>query len=327
VPALWLASGLVLAAALLASFRQGFAADLETLLVANGARVLFGAAAGAAFALAGAVRLVEGRAHALDGLRFFAASAGAASGAYLGASGLLGAAAWLGASLGGVGGAAVGLGLARAADRASRAANLAAAGVLGMGVAAAALAGSYARERQDALGSVVAWLLGDLSGATAASGVGLAAVVFAAAALVIRDLRRPGARAHAAAGLAWGVGLGAAGLLAFAASLVPRVVRGIVGAVPAPTFVATCAGAGAATVVAVDAVTRLLVGGYDFPFNVPAAMVAAPVFLVWNRSRLRALVGRRGFAFEAAEVTAVVAFVVLGTALAAFLASVIASAT
>ena len=44
-------------------------------------------------------------------------------------------------------------------------------------------------------------------------------------------------------------------------------------------------------VAAVDAVPRLLVGGYDFPWNVSAALLAIPIFLGWNRARLRREVG------------------------------------
>ena len=47
--------------------------------------------------------------------------------------------------------------------------------------------------------------------------------------------------------------------------------------------------AGAAGVAAIDAGLRGLVGGYDFPFNVPAGLLAIPIFLLWSRARLREL--------------------------------------
>ena len=72
---------------------------------------------------------------------------------------------------------------------------------------------------------------------------------------------------------------------------------------------------------------RLLIGGYDFPWNVPAGMLALPIFLGWNRARVRREVGRRGRAFEAGEL-ALIALLTLGAAtLAWFFTQVVRSAT
>ena len=85
--------------------------------------------------------------------------------------------------------------------------------------------------------------------------------------------------------------MGAAGPLAFVGSFAPRCVRSLARGASPRALLPACAAAGAATVVAIDAVQRLLVGGYAFPFNVPAALLAIPIFLAWNRERLRELAG------------------------------------
>jgi hypothetical protein len=72
-------------------------------------------------------------------------------------------------------------------------------------------------------------------------------------------------------------------------------------------------------VAAVDAVPRLLVGGYDFPWNVPASMLALPGFLTWNRARLRREAGRASLVFEIAEGALIVGLTAGATALAVFL--------
>ena len=92
----------------------------------------------------------------------------------------------------------------------------------------AALAGSYARARRDGVAPAVAWLLGDLSGATVASGLAVLALV---GALLAASLGSIGAGARARLGslglLAFGVGAGAAGPLVFVGTLVPRTVRAL----------------------------------------------------------------------------------------------------
>lgn len=325
--ALWAASATVLAASALAAFRMGFAEDVPTLVHINGPRVLLGAAAGAAFALAGAIRLQLGREGALRGLAILAISAGAAAGGFAGAElvgeGALAVPAF---GLGALAGVALGLDAARLVDRPARWTNLAAAGLLAAGIGLAALAGSYARARVDFVAPVVAWLLGDLSGATLASGLVLLTV---AAAMVVAALRSGGdeGRLGTLALLAFGLGIGVAGLVAFVGSMVPRTVRALARDASPGALLATSAVAGAATVAAIDAVPRLLVGGYDFPFNVPAGIVAIPFFLAWNRARLRREAGPAHPAFEALELTLIAGMTLAAAYLAVFLAQVIAIAT
>ena len=120
-------------------------------------------------------------------------------------------------------------------------------------------------------------------------------------------VRRP-RRPRATRTLAWialGIGVGAAGPLAFVGSMVPRAVRWLAPGAAAPAALATTALAGGATVAAIDAVPRLLVGGYDFPFNVPAALLAIPIYLGWNRARLRREVGAGPAWFDALELVAI----------------------
>ena len=72
---------------------------------------------------------------------------------------------------------------------------------------------------------------------------------------------------------------------------------------------------------------RLLVGGYDFPWNVPAALLAIPIFLGWNRARLRREAGRAPRLFEALELATIAALTAAGTALAVLLTGVVRAAT
>ena len=330
--AIWTASAAVLAASVLASFRQGFAADLDTVLTANGARVLSAAAVGAAFALAGSLRQGRGNERPLRELELLAVSTGAASGGFaaaraVGPEGPALAAFALGAALGG------GLLFAgvRTIDRERRFANLLAALALAAMIAIAALAGSYGRARPDAVAPAVAWLLGNLGGATLASGgvLALAAVALVVAASLLMSTGGEGrdARVGAIALLAFGLGLGAAGPLVLVGSLVPRTVRHLTRHASEGARMRACVVAGAATVAAVDAVPRLLVGGYDFPFNVPAGMLAIPIFLGWNRARLRREVGKAHWTFETFEIALIAALTLGASGLALLLARVIAFAT
>jgi hypothetical protein len=126
--------------------------------------------------------------------------------------------------------------------------------------------------------------------------------------------------------LAWiaaGLGIGAAGPLAFVGGMVPRAVRWLAPA----AGIATCALAGAATVAAIDAVPRLLVGGYDFPFNIPAALLAIPIYLGWNRARLRVVAGPAPRWFEALELVLIIVATLAAAALAAQLTAIVRSAT
>ena len=77
---------------------------------------------------------------------------------------------------------------------------------------------------------------------------------------------------------------------------------------------------------AIDAVPRLLVGGYDFPFNVPATLLAIPIYLGWNRARLRREVGPAGW-FDAFELAAIAVATIGATLLAVFLTRTVRALT
>jgi ABC-type Fe3+-siderophore transport system permease subunit len=188
----------------------------------------------------------------------------------------------------------------------------------------AALVGTYARTRRDLIAPLATWLLGDLGGATAASATAVGA---AAAVLVIAATAATPQRRETLSLLAFGLGLGAVGPLAFVGTLAPRTVRWLARGAGERALLPACAAAGAATVVAVDAVPRLLVGGYDFPWNAPAAMLAVPLFAGWNRRRLRREAGRTSWIFELVEVALLTGLTVTGIVLAHVLATVISLAT
>lgn len=331
----------MLALALLSSFRLGFAGDAGALVALNAPRALLGAGAGALAALAGALRQLDGAEGPLRELRLFAGTVGAAAGGFLAASLAPGApfAAFAGGALAG---AALGGGPVRGLDRSARWTNLGAALLLPAGVGLAAVSGSYARDGDPRVARAVAWLLGDLSGASVASGAVLVGAAVLLGGIALRALARgPGAAAGSNAAvspelgsrvsllgsLAFAVSLGAVGPLAFVGSLAPRAVRALAPAARPGAFAAASAAAGAATVVAVDAVPRLLVGGYDFPWNVPAGVLALPIFLGWNRARLRRDAGRAGLAFEALELALIAALTVGAAVVALFFTQVVRSAT
>jgi ABC-type Fe3+-siderophore transport system permease subunit len=325
---LWAASFAVIVASTLASFRLGFADDLPTLLRVNGPRVLFGGAVGGLLALSGALRLGAGAERPLRELELFALSTGAAGAGFLCAGGAAGAAALVRFGLGAAVGALLFWALVRGLDRKERWTNLGAAAVLVTLTGVAALAGTYARARRDLVAPAVAWLLGDLSGASVTSGL---AVLIVGGLLLFASLRTlrtgAGARPVSLALIALGVGVGAAGPLAFVGAMAPRTVRWLGSGAPERTLLPLSVAAGAATVVAIDAVPRLLVGGYDFPFNVPAAMLAIPIFLGWNRARLRREAGAAGLAFEGAEIALLAGLTLVGVWLAVILSGVIHSLT
>jgi iron complex transport system permease protein len=314
----------VIALCALASFRFPFASDVATLLRANGARVLLAAGAGGALALAGALRLAAGRERPLRELEWLALSAGAAGGGFLLAQGLSGAGALLAFAAGAAAGGAVLFFLARFLARPRRWTNLAAAALLAGLATIAALAGTYSRERGDLVAASIAWLLGDLSGASVASGVAVLALVVL---LVVSALRTDARSAQTLSLLALGLGVGVAGPLAFVGGMVPRTVRWLAGSVSPRALLGASVAAGAATVVAIDAVPRLLIGGYQFGFNVYAAMLAVPIFLGWNRRRLRAEAGPAGVLFEVVEITLIAGLTLLGVWLAVLLSGVIRVAT
>lgn len=334
LPGIWLASAAVLAVSMLASFRLAFASDLTTLLHVNGPRILLGAGAGAALALAGALRQAAGGERPLRELEILALSAGAAGGGFWLARGLSGAAGLLAFAAGAAAGAALFGFAARLLERPRRWTNLAAAGLLAVLAAIAALAGTYARERGDPVAAAVAWLLGDLSGASFASGAAVLALVALLAAAALRSAA-PGSPAAEARGgpvstlslLAFGLGVGVAGPLAFVGGMVPRSVRWLAPGASPRALLAASTVAGAATVVAIDAVPRLLLGGYQFGFNVYAAMLAVPIFLGWNRRRLRGLAGPAHARFEIFEIALIAGLTLLGVWLAVLLTGLIRAAT
>jgi hypothetical protein len=310
-------SAAVLAGALLFSFRLPFPAELATVLNANGARVLVGAAAGAALGLAASLQLARGALRPLMDLQVAVAAAMAAAGGLLaawGRFGRVGLALFLaGAAVAG----ALGWWLVGRLDRSKRWTNVAAAALLVLVLLLAAGAGSYGRARSDAVVPVALWLLGDLGRVDGIAGIGL--LLLSLALLMGAALSRPSSWETLAL-MALGLGIGATGPLPFAATFAARAVHRLMGprpgegagAPPALLFVGSAV-AGAAAVVAVDAVPRLLIGGYALPFLVPACMLALPVFLGWNRARLRALAGRGFWVFEVAEA----ALILLLTAIAA----------
>jgi ABC-type Fe3+-siderophore transport system permease subunit len=321
------ASALVIAGAVLTAFRLAPAQDLATLFAVQGPRVLFGAGAGALLAMAGALRNASEDERPLRELEWLGASVGAAAGGF-GAVVLATPLPPLAAfAAGALAGGALLFAAARALDRPRRLANLGVLALIAAAVFGAAVAGTYARARRDAVAPIVAWLLGDLTGATAA----VAALLLVAAAAVARVgadalARGDKPRARSVAWIATGIGVGAAGPLAFVASMVPRAVRWLAPGAPAPMSLAATACAGAATVAAIDAVPRLLVGGYDFPFNVPASLLAIPIFTGWNHARLRREVGAAGW-LDWAELVAIAAATLAAVALAAELTAVVRSAT
>src|SRR5262245_24181072 len=326
--AIWLASGLVLVLCTLAGFRLGFADDLATLLRVNGPRVLFGAAAGGALALAGALRFALGSLRPLHELERLALAAGAAGAGFAASSGRTGAAALIAFALGALAGGALLWGLARALDRPKRWTNLAAAGLLAVLAAVAALAGTYARARRDAVAMAVAWLLGDLTGASFASAGALLVLVALLLGLAVSALHADArSRLATLSLLSLGLGVGAAGPLAFVGSFAPLCVAWLARGASAAGLLAATAAAGAAGVAAIDSVPRLLVGGYDFPFALPAAMLAIPVFLSWNRRRLRELARPARLGFEVLEAVLIAGMTLAGAGLAWVLARVIAVAT
>jgi iron complex transport system permease protein len=320
-----LASLAVLAAALLASFRLGFADDLPTLVRVNGPHVLFAAACGGLLALSGSLRLRRGTVTPLFELALFAGATAAAGGGFLAAGGRTGTAALVVFPIGAGLSALAAVGLVRFLDQPRRWTNLVVALLLGAGITVAALTGTYARARRDAVSELVTWLLGDLTGSSFASG-GALLVVLAALVVAAFRTRSAGAAGNIAL-VAAAAAVGAAGPLAFVGTFVPRTVRALARNASARAVTLASVAAGAATVAAVDAVPRLLVGGYDFPFAVPVGMVAIPAFLGWNRARLRREAGRAGVAFEVAEVALIVALTLGSVFVARTLALVIRAAT
>jgi iron complex transport system permease protein len=334
IVAIWVASALVLVGCVLASFRLDFAGDPELLLRANGARVLLGAAAGAARALGGALRSFRfsgARGRPLAEIEAVAGATGAAVGGFSAVSALPalgGGGAVLAFAAGALLGAALGWGAARMLDRGSRWSNLGVALLLGAVVAGAAVAGSYSGARRDFVQPVVAWLLGDLGRATPlAAGLLAAALVAGAGYALVRVGTGDARRLRGLSLVSTGAAVGAAGPLAFVGSFVPRTVGALAPAASPRAALAASVAAGAAAVAAIDAAPRLLVGGYALPFNVAATMLAVPVVLSWNRARLRASGGPGAAALEALELAGIAAATVIAGIFAWFLTVVVRGAT
>jgi len=324
----WLASAVALAACLLAGFRMDFGGDVPSLLRANGARVLLAAGAGVALALSGALRLASGRVRPLGELELLGLSAGAAGGGFFAAEQLSGLPAGPVFAIGAALGAGLLLTAARTLDRPRRWTNLGVAALLGGCIAVAALAGSYARAREDAIAPAVGWLLGDfawagLPGAAVVAGLAGVLVLLARRALTGGDANR----ADALGLIGLGLGIGAAGPLAFVGTFAPRAVRALAPSASPAAVATTGAMAGAAGVAAIDAVPRLLVGGYTLPFNVAAGMLAVPIFLLWNRARLRREAGVLHPLLEAAELLGIGVLTLVAAGLVYFLTAVVRSAT
>ncbi|MDH3684996.1 MAG: hypothetical protein OEP95_02165 [Myxococcales bacterium] len=330
IAGIWFASAAVLGACVLASFRIDFGSDPQLLLQANGARALLGAAAGAGLALGASLRL-RGKGRPLAELEVVAAATGAAVGGFVAVSWLpdvpvpVLAAVF---SLAATAGAAAGWAVARALDRGSRWSNLGVALLLAAIVGGAAVAGSYVGARLDFVQPTVRWLLGDLAHAALPSAALLAAAVVAAGAYGAARIRSE--PAVPLAGLGWlvtGLAIGAAGPLAFVGSFVPRAVAGLAPTASAAARLATSMAAGAATVVALDSVPRLLVGGYALPFNVAATMLAVPVLLLWNRARLRRQLGVSPRLLEGVELVGILGATATAVAFAWVLTAVVRGAT
>ncbi len=308
------ASAVVIVASLLVAFRLDFASDLPTLLTVNGPRVLFAAAAGGLLALAGTLRLEAGRERPLRELEVLALATGAVGGGTWLLSRLDGA-AWA-FPLGAVAGAAIFFAAVRLLQRPRRFTNLGVAAVLGTAAVTATVFGiDSALARGDWVAGAIAWLLGALVGASFASGAVLLLVL---AALLVAALR-VGRAASWVAPLAFGLGVGAAGPLVFVGSFAPRAVRALAGGAQRSALVGASAAAGAAAVVAIDTASRLLLGGFGVAFNLAATLLAVPIFLSWNRRRLRREVGGAPLAFEIVEI----AVIVVGSLLAAIFLGVL----
>ncbi len=320
------ASFAVLAACLLSAFRRDFCDDIATAWRVNGPRVLFAASVGAALALSGSLRLLSKREPAFRELELLAAAAGIAGGGWGLSRYSGGVTAGTCFVLGGAATAAILVSLVRWLDQARRWVNIAVAALLvGLGLATA-FAGTYARERSDWIAPVVAWLLGDLTGTSFFSASAMLVATLALSSVALRQLAA-GASLNEIALATFSIACGAAGPLAFVGTLAPRTVNWLATGASPRALVLTGMLAGGATVAAVDAVPRLLLGGYDFGWNLPAVMLAIPIFLGWNRTRLRREVGPAHIAFEIFEIALITALTIGAIALAMILTRVIRLAT
>lgn len=325
VAGLWLAAATVLIACVLAAFRRGFADDVTTDWIVNGPRVAFAACVGAALGLSGSRRLARGSVAPLFEMRLLACTAGAAGTGLLAAEIANGSWSLLTFPLGAAVGAIALDRLVVALDRPQRWTNpvlgLVLAGLAGI----IAFAGTYARERTDGIQSLVAWFLGDLGSASFAAAAVLAPFVALLLILACRASESTNRKWIDAAALALAVG--SAGPLAFVGTFAPRTVHWLTPAASPVARILTASICTAATVAAIDSVPRLLLGGYDFPWNLPAAMLAIPVFLGWNRQRLLHVAGPAHMAFEIIEVVVIAGLTVGAIGLGVTLSTFIGMAT
>ncbi len=316
----------VLGITLTHSFRDGIGGDWHTAWIVQGPRVLLALAAGAALGLAGSLRIARTAAHPLFEMRVLAVSTGAATAGWVSTllvptdAGPL--VCLIAAPLGALGLDRIVVGL----DRPHRWTNVVLALVLAWCAGLVAVTGTYVRERSDLVASIVAWLLGGMGHATMAG----ASILLVAASLLVAL----GCRAQAAdrpkpwlEPVALALAFGAVGPLAFVGTFVPRSVRWLASGRSEPHLRLTAALCTGASVAAIDAVPRYLVGGYDFPWNLPAAMLALPIFLGWNRQRLRRIAAPASWAFEVFEVLVILGLTIGAGVAAATLTHIIHLAT
>jgi iron complex transport system permease protein len=262
--------------------------------------MLAAASAGAAVAVAGALRGAAGR--PVREAYVFAISTGGAVGV---AAGLVLAGGPAAAVALALLGAAAAVALVRLVDGRRRIANLGVFLVLFPLLLAATPAYMAAMTQIDGFGGAAIWLLGDVS---RAHGIGAVLVALAALALIALAGLGPERFRAAASALLLGLSVGVAGPIAFVGSMIPALVRTAARGVSLQGLVALSALAGAAAVMLADAVPRWLIGGYAPPLNVAIGNVALPAFLWWNGRRLRAASGAGASrAFTAVGVTGIVA--------------------
>lgn len=151
----------------------------------------------------------------------------------------------------------------------------------------------YERAELGALQVAYAWLLGDVSRASAVAAVLLCAAALALGAAALRILRdtESSAMQHARLRpLAWascGLALGAAGPIAFVAALTPALARGLMPAASPRVQALGAMSLGAATLVALEAGLRTTLGGFALPLGAVLALLGGPLCLALRAARLR----------------------------------------
>lgn len=135
----------------------------------------------------------------------------------------------------------------------------------------------------DATGSILRWLQGDLYSAGIYSAWSLPFAAFLLGWLLFSTAK------ELPACLLLGLGLGACGPLFFVPLLVPILVRKLTNLKQGRLFLLSCGISGAMFVVLADTLPRLLLGGYAPALIVPIALVSIPIVLWWNRLRVLAI--------------------------------------